>query len=419
MAEVLLTAEDDGSVSIEPMDIAVTPLGGSGTVDVTQEGLIIGIYEDAGGMGYGLFADMLKVDINAGADAGAAGASGFGSVTFAALDGRYERDTGAALISLTADDLTYDITQVNPAMKTDETQTTVNKDLDLAAEITLPEGLDLMSIQSPEAFAQAVRDGLALVAEVNQGKSESTLDQRGSAFPMKVAVGVASASTGVDLSADGAMFGSAAKGLRFVASRPMVPQEVTGLVDDLTFEFAMPVIAAQEPGDYLFQFGITNLVLAEAGWALFDPSGALPHTPADLDIDVGGTAKFDMIDLMTSSDTGQPPTTMPELLTMDIRSMGLKLAGAALSGSGVFTFDNSMVAQGGPPMPLGTASVRLEGGNALIDGLIAMGVISADDASGARMMMAMFGKSAGADVLTSDIEAKAGGSVFVNGQQIQ
>ena len=71
------------------------------------------------------------------------------------------------------------------------------------------------------------------------------------------------------------------------------------------------------------------------------------------------------------------------------------------------------------PLPVGTADVRLEGGNKVIDALIKLGVMTEEDAMGARMMMAMFGQPAGDDVLTSKIEAREGGSIFVNGQQIQ
>ncbi len=71
-------------------------------------------------------------------------------------------------------------------------------------------------------------------------------------------------------------------------------------------------------------------------------------------------------------------------------------------------------------MPLGSADVSVSGANALIDGLIATGLITEDDAMGARMMMGMFMvPGAEPDSLTSKIEAKEGFAIFVNGQQIQ
>jgi hypothetical protein len=72
------------------------------------------------------------------------------------------------------------------------------------------------------------------------------------------------------------------------------------------------------------------------------------------------------------------------------------------------------------PMPLGEANVTVTGANALIDGLIATGLVAEEDAMGARMMMGMFmTPGANPDELTSKIEAKEGFAIFVNGQQIQ
>lgn len=55
----------------------------------------------------------------------------------------------------------------------------------------------------------------------------------------------------------------------------------------------------------------------------------------------------------------------------------------------------------GFPAPLGEANVTVTGANALIDGLIATGLITEDDAMGARMMMGMFMVPSGDDSLTS------------------
>ena len=117
---------------------------------------------------------------------------------------------------------------------------------------------------------------------------------------------------------------------------------------------------------------------------------------------------------MEAEETGaMPPIPAPEKL--DITDISLKVAGAALDANGAFTFDNSM----GIPMPLGTATVNVSGANALIDGLIATGLLQEQDAMSARMMMGMFMTPTGDDSLTSKIEAKEGFAIFVNGQQIQ
>jgi len=57
--------------------------------------------------------------------------------------------------------------------------------------------------------------------------------------------------------------------------------------------------------------------------------------------------------------------------------------------------------------------------NGLLDNLQAMGLIPEDQMMGARMMLGMFSTVVGDDELTTKIEVKNGGSVFINSQQIR
>ena len=160
---------------------------------------------------------------------------------------------------------------------------------------------------------------------------------------------------------------------------------------------------------------ISQFTVNDEAWGMMDPGGALKRDPADLSIDVSGKGKIDFLAMAIADETGGvPPIPAPE--SLDIKDLSLSIAGAAFAATGAFTFDNSM----GVPMPLGEANVSLTGGNALIDGLIATGIVTEQDAMGARMMMGMFfTPGADADSLTSKIEAKAGNEIYVNGQRIQ
>lgn len=71
------------------------------------------------------------------------------------------------------------------------------------------------------------------------------------------------------------------------------------------------------------------------------------------------------------------------------------------------------------PAPEGEANLKLVGANNLIDKLVGMGLLSDDDAMGARMMMGMFAVSAGDDVVTSKIEVNDEGHVLANGQRLK
>ncbi len=418
VSEISLVEQEDGSVALFPGDIRLENTAPA-KVTVDHEELSLSLYEDAGGMGYGLDADSLKIAVAIAEGADATAKSFDGTFDLTGIAGRYTRGLQALGLGLSAERLVYDIKQKDASLGIDSAQVSDTADLDLTGEVTLPEGIDLMSLKDAPAVFAAARAGLGITFEATQGVSTGDLVDNNPMVPMSLAFAAQPGTTSMVLNADEVSFDTTVDGMAVTARPPMVPAAVNATADAFAMGFAMPMVAVEEAGEYALTLGIANLTLDDGAWSMVDPSGALDHGPADLTLDLGGLAKIDTLDLMQANEAGRPPQVMPEVQTVDIRTLAVKLAGAALSGTGAFTFDNSMVAAGGPPMPLGTADVRLEGGNKLIDGLIAMGLMTADDAMGARMMMAMFGKPAGEDVLTSTIEAKEGGSIFVNGQQIQ
>jgi hypothetical protein len=70
------------------------------------------------------------------------------------------------------------------------------------------------------------------------------------------------------------------------------------------------------------------------------------------------------------------------------------------------------------PRPDGTVTIDVAGANALIDNLITMGLIPAEQAMMPRMMLGMFAKPVGEDAVQSVIEVKDG-QVMANGQRIR
>lgn len=415
ISELAIVEEDDGSVTFYPEEIkvdVVAPAGASGNVVVAHEGLGVSVHEDAGGLGYGAFADSLSVVTkitgpNENLDV---------TVNLDGLDGRYTRETTGMLVNLLAKRLAYSVAQKTSF--SDSTQVSDTADIDLAAELSIPAGLDLMSLQSPTDFFAAARNGLGLVAEVTQGPSSGSLTDANPMVPMSMRFSAGPAKTGFEMNKDIFAFDTQVSTVAATLLPPMLPVETPVSMDEMVMSFGMPVVAA-EAADYGLGLKFGNLVIGDAVWGMIDPGAVLARDPVNLDLDLTGAAKIDLLDLMESDENGTPPKSVPELISADINTLSVNLAGAALTGTGAFTFDNAMVAMGGPPMPLGVADLRLSGGNKLVDGLVAMGILSSDDAMGARMMMAMFGKPEGEDVLTSKIEAKEGGAIIVNGQRIQ
>lgn len=414
ISEVSIVEQDDGSVAFFPGEIRLENTG-PGKVTITHDELSVSAFEDAGGLGYGFDADSLTVAVNI-----VEGANIFdGTFDLISAGGRYTRGVDALGLEMSADQLIYNITQKDPALGIDSASSSDTADLALTGELTLPEGINLMSLQDTPAFIAAVRAGLGLSFEATQGISTGDMVENNPMMPVSIAFTAAPGTTSVTANADVFDVSTSVEGLEVTLRPPMMPMPVNASGGTFGFGLSTPVVATDEAGDYGLQLTMENLVLDDAAWGMIDAGNVLDHGPLDLALDLGGTATVDVLDLMLAGETGAPPTTTPELLTLDIRTLAVQALGAVANATGAFTFDNSMVAMGGPPMPVGTADVRLEGANKLIDGLIAMGVITQEDAMGARMGMAMFGQSAGDDVLTSKIEAREGGSIFVNGQQIQ
>lgn len=416
IAEMSIEGQDDGSVAFFPTDIKINA-GPQGSVTVEDQELSVSVFEDEGGLGYAVFADLLKIGFDFPSGSGAEAASTKGSVAFEALEASYGRAADGMTVDLTAGRLAYDIAQVDPALMLDQAQTSETESITLSGRLDLPEGVDLATLDAPGAFTNALNAGLAMSLEMSQGLSRGTLNDRSPMLPVSVTFEAQPATTALGMDRVALSLRSEAPGLSAQVTPMGMPEAIPVSMDNLSFSFAMPVVAP-EGGEYQFGMKLGNLVLGDAAWAMFDPSGSLPREPADLSIDLGGQMKMDLAALMAADSTGATPP-LPEPLTLELRELGLKLAGAVFAGTGSFTFDNALLAMGGPPMPVGTADLRLEGGNRLIDALIAAGLMTQEDAMGARMMMAMFGQSAGDDVLTSKIEAREGGSIFVNGQQIQ
>ena len=76
-----------------------------------------------------------------------------------------------------------------------------------------------------------------------------------------------------------------------------------------------------------------------------------------------------------------------------------------VTGDGAFTFDSSDMQSFAPlPRPEGEASVEITGFNALLDNVVAMGLVPEQDVMGARMMMGMFARSTGDDKMETSVE---------------
>jgi hypothetical protein len=178
---------------------------------------------------------------------------------------------------------------------------------------------------------------------------------------------------------------------------------------------AFPIVPGEEPQGFAVSTRVVGLMPDETIWNMFDPAAQLPREPATVVVDLTGEVILseDVFDPAYAEDPSGPPGSVEAVALNELR---LEVGGATLSGTGDFEF----VQTGMMPQPVGQVDLILVGGNALIDRLVGMGLLPAEQAMGARMMLGLFARPGeGEDELTTTIEMREDGSVFANGQRIQ
>ncbi len=269
-------------------------------------------------------------------------------------------------------------------------------------------------------LALALNSGFTTESRFSFGAMTMNADITDESGPVKLGGSLAGGTFDLVLDKDKINYGTAFSGGSFTASGPEIPfPEVAFGFAETAFSILMPVSKSETPQDFAFVTKLIDLTVSEDIWGLVDPGAALSREPATFIVDVNGTGfwKQDIMDPALQMEGVEPPG---ELTSLDLSQVLVKAAGAEVGATGALTFDNTdLVSFQGAPAPSGTINVTIKGVNALIDNLIAMGLLPSDQAIGARMMLGLFARpGAGPDELTSLIEFKDGG-VFANGQQLQ
>lgn len=424
ISDMTMTDQADGTVTVVPgADIGLTLSGMSeGSAKITHEGLTITVREAEGGMAYDYAAAKLDVVYDStypgmsldGSTAPMVTASG--NVGFANLSGSYSDTTGSNRVfglSIKADTLAYTTSSDDPSMEMKQTSTSETAGVDMALSFTLPSTMSLFAMTGPADFGTALSEGLAITLTSKQGESTGTMTQENPYMPMSLTMKAGGGEGALTFNKDMFEIKTSVASFEIESAPGMMPMPVRVTSGPVEFAMLSPVMAAAAAADYAFLLKMSQFSINEETWAMVDPTGALKHDAADVAIDISGKTTMDLIGMIEADEAGMPPP-VPALESLNITELSAKVLGAALSATGAFTFDNSM----GFPMPLGEATVDVTGANALIQGLIATGLLAEEDAMGAQMMMGMFMVPSGDDALTSKIEVKEGMQVLVNGQPL-
>ena len=316
---------------------------------------------------------------------------------------------------MTSESVTFAMSGSNPETGETVEMTGNMADLKAASSGTLPQS-------TPGAtLAQMMEKGFTSKGSVSYGKVSYafalTQEDQATSLAGETARGdVTFEIGGMNLSYAGKAENSV---LRVSGDAIPLPEVVLSVAQSV-YALSMPVGTTAKPQDFSLVTKIVDLTMNDEVWNLFDAGKVLSRAPATLIFDLSGKARW-LVDIFDPAIAEQPMEGMPgEVDRLDINALQLKLAGADLTGTGAFTFDNSMAAQGGMPMPAGHVDLKLVGGNALIDNLVRLGFVPEDQAMFARMMLGMIARPGdGPDTLVSKIELTKDGQILANGQRLQ
>lgn len=298
----------------------------------------------------------------------------------------------------------------DPQIFTQSRQSSRNEgDLTLTLAATLPEGIDWQRMEGPDVV-RALDAGLSVEIGAETGATRQSMRQDG--FPLSYTTETTSEPGSGRLSLDRAgvtMEASAGGGsIRFTAADAGLPP-VEASYGPVAGALRLPLSAT--PEDMGLSLSIEGLSFGDGLWSSLDPQGALPRDPIRLVVEGGGRIGLDLAAQAAAEAKGiAPPDPVLESLTLG--TLQFAGAGVRLSASGRLDFP------GGDPnaQPTGTATVRLEGADRLIDAMVDGGWITQDDAFNARMgLAAVLRPAGGADQREGTIEMKADGTVVANG----
>ena len=281
---------------------------------------------------------------------------------------------------------------------------------------------ELPEAVSSETMNDLLRAGMTVDATTRYtaGQSRFTMTEDGQTTSGETSS--RGGSFALKMSQDALDYDLRALGMSVDLTRPEMPFPITAQMDEMRLGLMMPVGASEEPVDAAAKLTLAGFTTSDMIWSIFDPMGILPRDPATVAIDLAGkvTPSVDLLDpeQIEALDGQTPPG---ELNALTLNNLTIEAAGAQITGEGDFTFDNTdLQSFDGMPRPEGALSLKLSGANGLIDNLIQMGLVSDQDAMGARMMMSMFAvPGSEPDTLNSTIEVNEQGHVLANGQRIK
>ena len=421
--EIAFQEQTDGTVVVTMTDsysmtMAMDDAPGA-SVDISHPGLRIVVSEGATGLDHAMTAPEVRIAL--------AGIEGMDedipeiAISIVGLDGNYDvpNDPGGPVSS------NFDIAALNLKADVQDTFTTTTIDYAVTGLRMRSTGAGLNLIDPDGDPAEALRAGLAL--DLNLGYDTQRYNLVVEEFGDRTAIS-GSAMGGESrfaMSSDGIVVSSSSRNTEITVSGDEIPlPEVVLTAQQLAFGIALPISAGEDAQEFSMLLRLVDAAVPEDVWAMLDPAGQIPRTPATAILDLTGQLVL-AADLL-SDDTAMlmmmaGPMGLGQIESLDMRDLQLRIGGAELTGSGSFVFDNTdLETIPGLPRPEGAVEFVLKGGNALLDTLVNMGLVPEDEAMGARMVLALFARPGeGPDELISKIEIREDGGIYANDMRVQ
>jgi hypothetical protein len=416
--EIVLTEEDDGSVTVTTSGVSLLslPTPGPGRIEVTinqPDGLWFVVSGGEDHKSYSLFTPKTTFEVGA-TDGIALDMTLLGM----SADLDFDHINGLSLgSSVDVEMMTVDGQFTDP-----DSGEAVFLSVSLAEFKTNFEGT-LLDVLASMSLEQGLSSGFAVNGAVSHGEIsyDITSNSNTSSFASNGEI----ASGMLDLAvSDGQLSTSGGfNGVALALSGSEVPfPKINVAWLESAFKVAMPLTQSDFPSDIALLFKLVDLSVSDDIWDIFDPTALLPSDPATLVVDISGRGNW-LVNIFDQEAQASISGEMDGMVhSATLNELTLSAVGSELTGKGGFTFDYSdMTTFAGLPKPTGSTNLQLIGGNGLLDKLIAMGLVPEEQAMGARMMMGLFATMVvgSEDTITSEIVIEEDGSIFANGQRLQ
>lgn len=420
----------DGTVSLVfpktmPMEFSATnPDGGivSGTLEYTMGNMDMRVSGDPSVMTYDYSTDEIKVALTELTIEDEALASEDIKISMTAQDLQGQTIMEPGALRKIAQTMTMGTTSYQVMFNAPDDEGAVNIDgtvtsFNYNGDTFLPSAMD------PENVAAALQDGFALAGSFGYTGANTNFTFSDGRDTMSGSSSSDAAAIGVQMSKDKLQYNGSSKGVKFALRGEEIPFPIDASFGEVAFNLMVPVSKSDAESDFALGITLGDFETSDILWSLVDGEKVLPRDPATISFDVTGKAKmlvdfFDPEQMIALEDGEMMPA---EVTALSLNNLLVSAAGAKLSGTGDFTFDNSdLESFGGIPKPTGGVKLNLVGGNGLMDKLVQLGVLPQEQAMAGRMMMGLFTRPGpGDDEVNTSIDINEQGHILANGQRLK